>query len=76
MPTIANGYIFDLFCTVAQTFSFTSSEGANIVGQNNAVGNTVSVNTIGGGLRIFSNPAANKWYVENTSAGSNTVSIS
>lgn len=76
LPAIANGYQFELRCTVAQTFAFTSLEGTNIVGTNNASGSTVSVATIGGGIRVFSNPAATKWFVENTSAGSNAISIS
>lgn len=76
LPAIANGYCFELYCEVAQTFSFTSNEGSNIVGNGNASGSTISVATIGGGIRVVSNPAGDKWHATNISAGSNAISIS
>ena len=76
LPPIANGYCFTLHCTVAQTFSFTSNEGSNIIGNGTITGSTTSVATIGGSIRILSNPAGTKWIAENNSAGSNSISIS
>lgn len=80
LPPIANGYLFGLRGIVNQNIQFTSTEGANIVVLNNAslsnVGFSTSGQIIGGGLKIYSNPAGTKWIVENTSAGTNTVSVS
>lgn len=73
LPPIANGYYFALRAVVAQTFKFISNEGGNIIGDT-ASRSQVSVAAIGGGLEIFSNSAGTKWYVQNLSSGSQTVS--
>lgn len=77
LPPIANGYYFGFTCMVDQTFKAISNEGANIVTFNNAVGNQVSYATpgsrIGGTFRIYTNPAATKWIVEQI--GSNTLTV-
>jgi hypothetical protein len=56
-----------------------SSEGSNLVALNNASASSVAFSTgsgkIGGGFRIYSNPAGTKWFVENASAGSNTITV-
>lgn len=73
LPPIANGFEFALKAGAAQTFQFTSTEGANIIGDT-LTRTSVSVANIGGGLRVYSNAAATKWYVENLSSGSQAVS--
>lgn len=75
LPAIANGYVFELYSEVAQTFKFISNEGSNIVGTGNASGSSISVATIGGGIRLVANPAGTKWHASNISAGSNAITI-
>lgn len=79
LPPIANGYAFSFRVLANQNVLVTSTEGGNLVALNNASGNTVSFQTggqlIGGGFDIFSNAAGTKWYVENVSAGTNTVTV-
>lgn len=77
LPAIANGYYFGFHALAAANLIVTSAEGLNIVGFNNATASTISYQTggalIGGGFRIYSNPAGTKWIVEGTGAGANTV---
>lgn len=73
LPTIANGLVYTLKCDAAQVFKFISAEGANMIGDTLTRSNT-SVTAIGGGLMVYSNPGATKWYIENKSSGSQTVS--
>ena len=79
LPAIANGYDFGFQVIADQTIVVASSEGANMIALNNAVANSVAFSTggqkIGGRVRIFSNAAGTKWYVENQSAGSNTITV-
>ncbi len=63
LPAIANGYFFGLRAQAAQVIRFTSNEGANVIGTT-ATDTSVSVTAIGGVIYIYSNPAANKWIVE------------
>jgi len=73
LPAIANGLSFAIKAVVAQTFKFISNEGGNIIGDTASRSN-VSVAAIGGGLMVYTNAAGTKWYVENLSSGSQTVS--
>jgi len=75
LPPIANGYYFALKASVGQVFKFISSEGGNIQGDT-ATRSAVSITAIGGGLEVFTNPAATKWYVGNISTGAQVVSYS
>lgn len=61
LPAIANGYVFWAYCLAAQTLTFTSTEGSNIVGATSLTNSSVSVNAIGSGIMIWSNAAATKW---------------
>lgn len=63
LPAIANGYFFGLRAQAAQVFRFTSNEGSNMVGTT-ATQTSASVAAIGGVIYVYSNPAANKWIVE------------
>jgi hypothetical protein len=78
-PT-GNGYKLGFRCVANQTLAVTSFEGANIVGFNNAAANTLQFSTgsqkIGGGLVFYTNALGTLWYVTNTSAGTNTISVS
>ena len=80
LPPIANGYYFGFHALADQNLLVTSSEGANLVAFNNAVANTVAIQTggsrLGGGFHVYTNPAGTKWIVENASAGTNTVTVS
>jgi hypothetical protein len=80
LPPIAPGLKFGFRVVANQNLSVTSTEGANIVAFNNASANTVAYSTvgqlIGGGFKIYSNQTGTKWEVEDTSAGTNTITVS
>ena len=73
LPAIANGYMFGLMASVAQTFRFTSNEGSNVIGTA-ATNSSVSVAAIGGVIWIYSNAAGTKWIVEQH--GTQTITAS
>ena len=73
LPAIANGYFFGLRAQAAQVLRFTSNEGANVVGTS-ATNSSVSVTAIGGVIYIYSNPAGDKWIVEQH--GTQTITAS
>jgi hypothetical protein len=79
LPAIANGYFFGFRVQTGQVVKVISNEGANMVAFNNNAANSVAFSTggqeIGGVFWVYSNPAANKWIVENHSAGTNTVTV-
>ncbi len=79
LPPIANGYLFGFRAQTAQNLVVASGEGGNIIALNNATANSVAFQTgsqiIGGMFYVYSNPAANKWIIENASAGSNTITV-
>lgn len=79
LPAIANGYYFGFSGMAAQNITVTSNEGANMVALNNLVANSVAFSTggqiIGSHFRVYSNPAATKWLVENVSAGVCAVTV-
>ena len=75
LPAIANGYQFGLKCIVGQVFKFISNEGSNVVGTTASQTNA-SVTAIGGGLRIYTNAAGTKWYVDNMSSSTQAVTFS
>jgi hypothetical protein len=79
LPAIAPGYKYGFRVVADQNLTIASSEGANIVGFNNAVANTLAFSTagarIGGGLILYTNQAGTKWFVENNSAGANTITV-
>ncbi len=79
LPSIANGYFFGFRVQTDQNVIVSSAEGSNIIALNNASASSVAFQTgsgrIGGMFYIYSNPAANKWIVENASAGSNTITV-
>lgn len=79
LPAIANGYFFSFRNLADQNMIVASSEGANMVALNNLVANSVAFQTgsqkVGGGFNVYSNPAATRWIVQNTSAGANTVTV-
>lgn len=79
LPAIANGYLFGFRVQADQTLVVASNEGANMVAFNNASANNVSFatggNKIGGMFYVYSNAAANKWIIENASAGANTITV-
>lgn len=74
LPTIANGYMFGLYAKAAQTFRFTSAEGSNVVGGGSLTNSSASVAAIGGHIRIYSDPAAGKWLVDQN--GTQTITFS
>lgn len=73
LPAIANGYLFGLRCQAAQVLRFTSNEGSNVIGTS-ATNSSVSVTAIGGVIWIYSNPAGDKWIVEQH--GTQTITAS
>ena len=77
LPPILNGYSFGFTAVANFTLKVISNEGANMVVLNNASANSVAFLTgsqiIGGSFRIYSNAAGTKWFVEDVSAGTNTV---
>jgi hypothetical protein len=79
LPSIANGYFFGFRVQTDQNVIVQSLEGSNVIALNNASATSVAFQTgsgrIGGMFYIYSNPAANKWIVENASAGSNTITV-
>lgn len=79
LPPIANGYVFGFRVIANQTVKVISSEGTNIVAFNNASASSVAYSTggqlIGGGFTVYSNPAGTKWIVDDSSAGSNAVTV-
>lgn len=79
LPSIANGYLFGFRGQADQTITVTSAEGNNMVAFNDVSASSVAFSTsgekIGGMFVVFSNPAANKWIVQNVSAGANTVTV-
>lgn len=76
LATVGNGFAVGILALASQTLSIVSNEGANIVWNNTLTANSLAFSSgggiIGGSLRIYSNPAGTKWYVDNASAG-NTV---
>lgn len=72
LPAIANGFFFGLRASAAQVFRFTSGEGSNVIGTS-LTNSSVSVTAIGGVIYIYSNPAANKWIVEQH--GTQTITV-
>lgn len=80
LPPILPGYKFGFRVYADQNFLITSSEGGNIIALNNAVANTLAFQTasqrIGGGLKVYSNALGTKWEIINTSAGTNTITVS
>lgn len=79
LPPIANGYMFGFRAVAAQNLIVASFEGDNIVALNDDAADSVAFQTgsqiIGGGFVLYSNPAATRWYMQNTSAGSNTITV-
>lgn len=79
LPAIQNGLCFGIRAMTAQNFIIASAEGSNMVALNNASASSIAFQTgsqiIGGGVRVYSNPAGTKWLVENQSAGTNTVTV-
>ncbi len=79
LPTIASGLCFGFTCAAGFTMTVASAEGDNIIAFNDASADSLSFQTgsaeIGGSLKFYSNPAATKWFVENVSAGANTITI-
>lgn len=79
LPSLANGYLFGFRVQADQTVTVASNEGDNMVVFNDASADSVAFSTsgqkMGGMVWVYSNPAANKWIVENHSAGTNTVTV-
>lgn len=79
LPALANGYLFGFRVQTDQTLVVSSNAGGDIIALNNASASSVAFQTgsgkIGGMFYVYSNPAANKWIVENASAGSNTITV-
>jgi hypothetical protein len=79
LPPIMNGYKLGFRVVADQNVIVASNEGGNIVALNNAVANSLAFSTgaqrIGGGFVFYSNTAGTKWYVDNYSAGTNTVTV-
>lgn len=77
LPAIAAGYYFGFTCAVGQVLKVISTEGTNMVTFNNASASSVAYSTggseIGGSFRVYSNPAATKWIVEQIGANVMTV---
>lgn len=80
LPAIANGYMFGFRVVANQNVLITSNEGGNIIALNNAAANTLAFQTgsqlIGGNIMLYTNPAGTKWIAENSSAGTNTITVS
>lgn len=79
LPALANGYCFGFRAQADQNILVASNEGDNMVAFNDASADSVAFSTsgekIGGVFRVYSNPGATKWIVENLSAGANTVTV-
>ncbi len=80
LPTLANGLYFRFLATDNGSLTVTSAAGSDMIIKNSATGSSVAFSTssekIGGSLLVFSNQAGTKWFVNNLSAGSNTVTAS
>lgn len=79
LPKIAANYRF-LFRVVAdQAVTVASKEGSNVVAMNNAAASSVAFSTggqqIGGCVVVQSSQDGTLWYVENASAGTNTITV-
>lgn len=74
LPPIQNGLYFSFKANAAQILKAISNEGGNLVGTT-LTQNSVSVNAIGGGFEIYSNPAGTKWLVQNDSSGTQTLTF-
>lgn len=79
LPSIQVGYFFGFRVQADQSVTIASLEGSNIIALNNASASSVAFSTssqkIGGMVYIYSNANANKWIVENASAGTNTITV-
>lgn len=79
LPALANGYLFGFRAQADQTITVASNEGDNMIAFNDASADSVAFSTsgekIGGVFRVYTNPGATKWIVENVSAGANTVTV-
>lgn len=79
LPSIANGYLFGFRVQADQNITVASNEGNNMIAFNDVSASSVAFSTgsqlIGGMVWVYSNPAANKWIVENHSAGTNTITV-
>ncbi len=79
LPTLANGLCYSFRVIDDASLTVTSAAGNDMVAYNDKQASSVAFSTssqkIGGGFRIYSNPAATQWIVENTSAGANGVSV-
>lgn len=79
LPALANGYLFGFRVQTDQSVTIQSNAGNDMVTINDASASSVAFSTgsqrIGGCVWIYSNQAANKWIVENHSAGTNTITV-
>lgn len=79
LPALANGYLFGFLVQADQNVTVASAAGDDMVAFNDASADSVAFSTsgekIGGLFAVYTNPAANKWIVENRSAGANTVTV-
>jgi hypothetical protein len=79
LPAIQNGLIYGIRVIANQNMSIVSAEGTNIVALNNAGASSLAFSTgsqlIGGGVTLYSNAAGTLWIAQNTSAGSNAITV-
>lgn len=79
LPALANGYYFGFRVQADQTITVASNEGDNMIAFNDASADSVAFSTsgqkMGGMVAVYTNPALNKWIVENRSAGTNTITV-
>jgi hypothetical protein len=77
LPTLAAGLVFDFFVVADQNVTVASAAGDDMVIFNDVAADSAAFSTagqlIGGRLRVTSNAAATKWYVENLSVNTLTV---
>lgn len=79
LPALAPGLSFTFLNLVNQNMTITSAAGNDIVAMNDLSATSVAFSTanekIGASVRVFSNPAGTKWFVQNQSAGVATITV-
>lgn len=79
LPAIAKGLYFEFLNLVNANMTVASAEGDNMVALNDAAADSFAASTtsekVGAWLRVIANQAGTLWYVQNLSAGANTITI-
>lgn len=79
LPTLSAYLAFRFLVVADQSVTIASAAGDDMVVYNDASADSVAFSTsgqkIGGSVLVFANGAGTKWYVFNTSAGANTITV-